>query len=286
MISLGIDIGGTAVKVAALLDGAVDWTARSGEFRHPSPARLTEAIRSALPPNLPQPVAAVGVCVPGLLDEHDGALALSVNLPDLIGVPLRPLLRDATGADPRLVRFLTDAHATAYDLWSTRRPARRLLVLAIGTGVGAAVLDEPDGRPLHVDGESPGHLGQCDVSIDENPPIGPDGGAGGLEAYVGADALRSRYGPDLTAALARLTVEDPPLRALARAVRIAHALYRPHHVCLAGGIGLRLAPALPALRSLIEKDLTRIARPGWTLTTGDTDFHAARGAARLAPADV
>lgn len=33
---------------------------------------------------------------------------------------------------------------------------------------------------------------------------------------------------------------------------------------------------------MIEKDLTRLSRPGWTLTTGNSDFRAAMGASRLA----
>jgi hypothetical protein len=50
----------------------------------------------------------------------------------------------------------------------------------------------------------------------------------------------------------------------------------------AGGIGVRLGPVVPALRAAIEKGLTNIARPGWTLAAGDGDFHSAAGAARLA----
>ncbi len=57
-------------------------------------------------------------------------------------------------------------------------------MISLGSGVGMSVLD--DGVPLAVDENSPGHLGQINVSLDSNPPIGPDGGAGGLEAYIGA----------------------------------------------------------------------------------------------------
>ena len=53
---------------------------------------------------------------------------------------------------------------------------------------------------------------------------------------------------------------------------------------LAGGIGVRLGRVVAPLRANVERRLTSIARPGWTLATGDSDFHAARGAARLASA--
>ena len=155
----------------------------------------------------------------------------------------------------------------------------RVLVISIGTGIGAAVLDE--GKPLHVDGASPGHIGQMDVIIEGHPAIGPDGGAGSLEGYMGGAALSKKYG-DAAAAIKAFKGFEPPLRALARAIRIAHAIYRPHHVVLAGGIGIRMAHLVEPLHSLVSTHLSSIARHNWTLTCGDSDFHAARGAARLA----
>lgn len=139
--------------------------------------------------------------------------------------------------------------------------------------------------PLRVDGDSPGHFGQLDVSLEgpsAPPTLGPDSGAGSLEGYLGSDALRRAYGPDLTQVSSSIQPDDPPIRALARAIRIAHAIYRPHHVYLAGGLGIRLGNLLLPLRQQIETHLTKIARPGWTLATGNNDHHAAIGAARFA----
>lgn len=285
MNAIGIDIGGTAIKLAAA-DGAgkVLWTARGAPHARPSVDELAAAIRAALGAHAAEKQAfqktPVGLCVPGVLDERREVVLRSVNVPALDGVRLEDLVEAALGARPAVVRVATDAHATAFDLFVTRRPAGRMFVLAIGTGAGAAVLD--DGRPLHVDGDSPGHFGQIDVSLEGERVIGPDGGAGGLEGYLSAGALAARFGPDLTEWVTRVRAHDPPMRALVRAVRIAHALYRPQHVFLAGGIGIRLAPLCADLYAAISRDLTGIARPGWTLSTGDSDFHAAQGAARRA----
>ena len=54
------------------------------------------------------------------------------------------------------------------------------------------VLD--DGVPLFIEGASPGHLGQVDCSIEGDFVIGPDGGSGSLEGYIGVPALIKRYG--------------------------------------------------------------------------------------------
>jgi glucokinase len=283
MDGIGIDIGGTSVKLAAVgRGGQVMWTARSPKYDRPDADGLAAAILEAAGGRInPGAIggAAVGLCVPGLLNEEKTVVRQSVNVPGLNGVRLDELVARALGAVPAAVSVATDAYATAFDLYQTLRPRGRLFLLAIGTGVGAAVLDE--GRPLHVDGESPGHFGQMDVSIEGHPVIGPDGGAGSLEGYMSSAALAARYGLG-NAWLTRMGPEDPPLRALARAIRIAHAMYRPHHVFLAGGIGIRLGPFVRDLHRLVAHRLTGISHADATLSLGDSDFHAARGAARLA----
>jgi hypothetical protein len=73
-----------------------------------------------------------------------------------------------------------------------------------------------------------------------------------------------------------------PFRALVRVIRICHAIYRPHHVYLAGGTGIRLGHLLESLKKAVDAELTNIARKEWTLFVAESDFHAAVGAARIA----
>lgn len=276
MLALGIDIGGSSVKTAAMRDGAVEWTARSSTYDRPGRDELARAVAASLA-QLKGHADAVGVCLPGLLDEARSTVTYSANVPGLVGVPLAELLAPAGAPEP--ARVFSDANAAGWDLYQSRNLTGRLLTLVLGTGVGASVVDAAGF--LRVDGDSPGHLGQCDVSLEGEPVIGPDGSIGSLEGYLGAPALARRYG-SVDAAFRNMRVTDPPLRALARVIRIAHAIYRPQHVCLAGGIGIRLAHLLTDLHAATSEHLTRIARPDWTLTAGDSDFHAAIGAARLA----
>jgi predicted NBD/HSP70 family sugar kinase len=190
-----------------------------------------------------------------------------------------------------LARVFTDAHAGAFDFFATHRTAGRILALSLGTGVGACVLDDGEllrVSPLAADGVgggvSSGHLGQMDVSpaCPEPVPVGRDGGRGSLEAYLGAPALRERFGNDLHAALRTVNLDDPAIRALVRGLRIAHAIYRPNTIALLGGVGLGLSHLIAPIRAATADGLTSLARPNWRLVAGDTLFHAAIGAARLA----
>jgi len=279
MTSLGIDVGGSSIKLALARGDEMLWQTQSENYTRPRPQQLAEVIRKAIAGRF-DGGGTVGICVPGTRDPVTRSVIQSVNLPALNGLKLDDLIEQAVGAKPSRVEIMTDANATGFDIYATQRLTGRLCSIAIGTGIGGAVLD--DGVPLFVDGESPGHLGQMDVSIEGEPVIGPDGGAGSLEGYLGAPAIVQRYGPDMPSNLARFGPGDPPIKALARAIRICHAMYCPHHFALTGGIGIRLGHLLPVIREMVEKDLTRIARPGWTLTCGSDEYHAAKGAARFA----
>lgn len=302
MIALGIDIGGTSIKAAVVRADAPPhhrpvWTAQSRAYATPGIDELTRHLTDLLIAvstiAKDQPLRA-GLCAPGLFDPATRTITRAVNMACLVGVDLDALLAACLPSgveiqDPPLI--VSDALAAATDFYLhhpthpqalQRREPDRLLAISLGTGVGAAVLD--DGQPLRVSGNSPGHFGQMDVSVYDAHvavPFGPDGGRGGLEGYIGLPALRARRG-DLEAWFGGLRGDEVEIRALARAVRVGHAIYRPHRVALLGGVGLALRPVLDTLRDLVARDLTSVARTNWQLLCADHPHHAAAGAARLA----
>src|SRR5438105_82830 len=101
---LGIDIGGSTVKAAALREGKTLWTARSQRYSRANTDELKEAVRQACEQSN-EPVEGVGLCVPGLLDEKRERVTLSVNVPGLVGVPLTELVGHVAGSQtaPRIV---------------------------------------------------------------------------------------------------------------------------------------------------------------------------------------
>lgn len=298
--ALGLDIGGTSIKAAALEPDGSALTARSDAYARPSPDELRQALLSVIRRLRDVGariglIRAVGLCAPGLYDPESRTIVRSVNIPALQGLRLPDLVRDAV--DPRLPepRVVTDAYAAAIDyrLGLASPIEGRLLAISLGTGVGGCVLDDPASptdlpRALHVSGTSPGHLGQVELAIaepDGSIPAGPEGVPGVVEAYLGLPALVRRFGTDpaeLSRRLAAMTEADLPFRALVRLLRIAHAIYRPQHIALLGGVGMMLAPALPRAHAAVSQSLTSVARPGWTLSPGRNSYHAALGAARLA----
>ena len=290
MLCLGLDIGGTSVKAALVRDGVLLGQHAGRRYERPNRlmleqriAEAVDALRTGLSAGESVQVDAVGLCAPGVLAEDRRRVIYSANVPGVMEQDLEGFARVAAGPSARWTAT-TDQIAAATD-YANQCDVRgfrihgRLLAVSIGTGVGAAVLDFDErqrlGLPLYVNGLSPGHVGQMDVSLDADPPIGSDGGAGSLEAYLGTEALAGRDP-------ATLAIDDSPIRALVRALRICHAIYRPHEIALLGGVGIRLSLLAEALKAGIDDRLTALARPGWRLGFGTDDFHAARGAARLA----
>src|SRR5436305_11745421 len=94
MIHLGIDVGGSSVKLAALVDGRIIWTAQSRRYSNPTPTDIAAAISEAAAGRA-QNLTAVGICVPGILSDDRSQVELAVNLPALQGVSLEGIVRHA-----------------------------------------------------------------------------------------------------------------------------------------------------------------------------------------------
>src|SRR3954466_15241888 len=94
--SLGIDIGGTSVKLAAIDAGTgrTRWTGQSTFYARPTTEQLVDAIRSTAADHLPprERFDAAGLCVPGLYDSGRRMITLSVNVPGLMNIPLDDLI--------------------------------------------------------------------------------------------------------------------------------------------------------------------------------------------------
>ncbi|XAM01629.1 ROK family protein [Phycisphaeraceae bacterium D3-23] len=286
---LGIDIGASSTKLA-LVDGegAVAATAQSAAYEQPELKALTDAIRDALCRMLDHAtrnaahLAGVGLAVPGPVEAGGTTLPRCGNLPALEGTDATLWMRDVVGMDVA-VRVATDQYAAAFAEFTANPLPGRTLFLALGTGVGGAVLD--DGQPLIFTRGTPGHLGHIDISGgDPDAPATEAAGRGALEAYLGAPSLRSLAMPlEEPAACASHPAMPDIIDALARGLRIMFAIYRMDHIVLLGGVSPVFDVVLDRLTNHIRDGLTTVAPADWTIAVGTTGFHAgAIGAARLA----
>jgi glucokinase len=185
---LGLDVGGTNIKLAVLEDDRVAETSQTATLSEQGgPDAVLERVvalaRSA------GEVDSVGVALPGLFDEDGVALLLPNLHGDWAGRPIRAPLEQALG---REVALVNDGHAFA--LAEARvgaaRGAQDVICVVCGTGIGGGLVV---GGRLHLGAaDRAGEIGHHTVVLD-----GPQcecGNRGCLETLAGARAIARAAG--------------------------------------------------------------------------------------------
>ncbi|HZZ62124.1 MAG TPA: ROK family protein [Roseiarcus sp.] len=254
-IILAVDLGGTRCRagIASIDDPAA--VRLAGAW--PAPRTLDEFV-ALIGRQLEESRAArLGLAIPGLA-EHAACLWVP-NLPYLDGLDLAsrfPGIKLALGNDAHFAMLAEASAGAAADL-------ENALLLAVGTGIGSAVL--ADGRI--VQGARGGACSFGWAAADLADP--EDGRSGWLELHSSGRALdriaagmRLRDGADLIDAARAgnpraLAAVGPPMLALGVALAGAAALLAPEAIIFAGGV----ADALDLLGPLIQSALVRRLPP-------------------------
>lgn len=261
---IGLDLGGTALK-AGLVDAAGETVralrrpSRRGEGPDAVVAGLVEAVEE-----LAAEAVAVGLVVPGIVDEAAGTAVFSANF-GWRDLPLRALLEDRTGLP---VAFGHDVRAggLAEGTQGAARGVGDFLFLALGTGIaGAAVLD---GRP-YAGGGYAGEIGHVVVE-----PGGRECGCGArgcLETVASAAAIGDRYGGGATAAQVAercaageeraCAVWGEAIEALADALAMYVSVLAPELIVVGGGLSEAGDQLLRPLDAALSERLTFHRRP-------------------------
>jgi glucokinase len=192
---IGIDVGGTMLKGGVCDRGAAIVHGERRRTARDDAEALVDGI-VALAGDLAAEgrrrfgadgVAGIGLAVPGLVDETRGVALRAVNLPwrDLA---LAAVVGARLGL-PALLSHDVRAAAAAEAALGAGRASDDFLFVAIGTGIGAAIVH--GGRPFLGAHGRAGELGHVVVEPD-GPPCGC-GARGCLEAIASAAAIERGY---------------------------------------------------------------------------------------------
>ena len=183
---LGVDVGGTKVAVAAIRGAEAH-----GVVEHPTDVSGTEALLDGIEATVREVVesvgrpAGIGVGVPSQIDYATGTVESSVNIP-LTGVPLREELGKRLGV-PVFVDNDANCAALAEAQLVDDAPARELVMLTLGTGVGGGVVI---GGSIFRGANGLGaELGHFSINPDGPPCPGSCPNYGCIEAYCSGQAL-------------------------------------------------------------------------------------------------
>ena len=189
---VGVDVGGTSIK-AALIDPAAPGVLVR-RLAGPTPrAGGGKAVLDVVTPRVQRlatdavaQVSAVGLAVPGVIDEATGrtVFAAVIDWPD---TPIGSMLAERVGLPVGLGHDVRTAGLAEWQLGSGR-DVRELMVVCLGTGIGVAVV--AGGVLLTADGYA-GQLGH--VIADPAGPICGCGQRGCLGRLASATAVVEAY---------------------------------------------------------------------------------------------
>jgi glucokinase len=202
--SIGVDLGGTNLRAAAIDDHGVMIEKVSGST-HLKAGRdavvddMVQAIEGVRTRIAGRTLAGIGVGVPGFILMDKGIIVGSNNLPQFENYPVRDEIERRLGAR---VILENDANAAAMgEKWmGAGRDVNDLVLLTLGTGVGGGIISA--GRVLEGSVGMAGEIGHITVSPNGNPC--GCGNTGCLEKHASATAIGAMarligLGADLTA---------------------------------------------------------------------------------------
>lgn len=240
---LGIDVGGTKVEIASVVDGSA-----IKPRQIPTPLAGPDELIDGIEELGRQVIAAdgepeaIGVGVPSQIDFASGTVVSSVNIP-LEGVPVRDELERRFGL-PVYVDNDANVAALAEAQLVDGGPARHLVMLTLGTGVGGGVII--DGHVFRGASGLGAELGHMVIDAHGRKCPGrtcPNRGC--IEAYCSGRALELATGkPGREVERLARAGDQQALEAFAELGRWLGVgissfvnIFEPEHIVIGGGLG-------------------------------------------------
>ena len=189
--SIGVDLGGTNLRVAAVEESGklMEKISTSTQVSLGRDEVLDEmcSLIKALTTRFSThgPLAGVGIGVPGIIDMESGMLHESPNLPGWANYPVREEIERRLGTS---ITLENDANAAAFgEHWlGAGQPVDSLCMLTLGTGVGGGIV--LDNKIWHGMTGMAGEAGHINVEPDGHPCGCSSRGC--IEQYASATAIK------------------------------------------------------------------------------------------------
>jgi len=204
--TIGVDLGGTKMLVAALTETEPLWESREASTGQTQDELVELLVREISEARAARPdAAAVGLGIPATLDLKAGVAVSAVNLP-IADLPIRDLIAERVGL-PVFVDNDANVAALAEQLYGAGRGATDIVMLTIGTGIGGGLI--LNGEVYRGSTGAGAELGHTVIQADGPPCQGNCPNHGCVEALASGTAL-GREG--------RAAAESAPDSALGRAL--------------------------------------------------------------------
>jgi glucokinase len=286
---IGIDLGGTAIKLGRFTEDGTCLQSLTVPTPHPSyPDPVIDMILYAikkLAPGLAN-ISAIGIGTPGPADVNGRIAKIAINLDGWVDIPVATVIQDRTGI-PTVVGNDGNCAGLGEQWLGAGRNYRNSVLLTLGTGVGGAVF--LNGQLFTGHAGSAGELGL--ISFDPDGYPCKSGNNGSLEQFLSGQAIRRITGKEpaimgeLAAAGDKSALEFWNNYGRNLGIGLTSIIYilTPEVAIIGGGISASAKYFLPAAQQEIDRRVMPTSRPKFKLIAAQLGNQAGiTGAAKLA----
>lgn len=187
---IGIDVGGTNVKIALVDDkGSILYSnsvpTRAEMGYEYTVNNIKQAIRDLMSETKVTNIEGIGFDFPGQIDYKNGIVRLAPNIPGWVNIPIAKIIEDEFKIPTRIDN---DVHCAALGElnFGAGKGCENFICMTVGTGIGSGIVI--NGKLVRGASNAAGELGHIKLQMHEGPLCGC-GDHGCLEAFASGPSI-------------------------------------------------------------------------------------------------
>lgn len=187
---IGIDVGGTNVKIALVDDkGSILYSnsvpTRAEMGYEYTVNNIKQAIRDLIAETKVSHIEGIGFDFPGQIDYKNGIVRLAPNIPGWVNIPIAKIIEDEFKIPTRIDN---DVHCAALGElnFGAGKNCENFICMTVGTGIGSGIVI--NGKLVRGASNAAGELGHIKLQMHEGPLCGC-GDFGCLEAFASGPSI-------------------------------------------------------------------------------------------------
>ena len=138
---IGIDLGGTSIKVGRISEGKIDVTATHSTPKTTNEEEVTQCIIDTIKQVMQPTTQAIGIGIPSVVDIQKGIVYDVMNIPSWKEVPIKDILENEFNV-PVYVNNDANCFAIGEKIFGKGKAYEHFVGLTLGTGLGAGIIQK------------------------------------------------------------------------------------------------------------------------------------------------
>ena len=188
---IGIDVGGTNVKIALVEDGKIIYSNSVPTYAKMGYEYTVNNIKQAIgdlmreTSTTEKDIEGIGFDFPGQVDYKTGVVKLAPNIPGWVNIPIAQMIEDEFHIPTKIDNDVRCA-ALGEMKFGAGKGCENFICITVGTGIGSGIVI--NGRIVRGASNAAGELGHIKLRMEDGPLCGC-GDSGCLEAYASGPAI-------------------------------------------------------------------------------------------------